>query len=69
MISHVEKPILLRELSRIYASSRMMKSEQSLVHSIIQQINKNKNGIELDQNDRNTLIGILNEHMDLAGPH
>ncbi len=69
MISHVEKPILLRELSRIYASSRMMKSEQSLVHSIIQQINENKNGIELDQNDRNTLIGILNEHMDLAGPH
>lgn len=69
MITHIEKPILVAELSRIFASNTMMKSEQNLVHSIIQEINQNKNGIELDPHHRTALIGILEKHMDCDNVH
>jgi len=69
MITHIEKPILVAELSRIFASNTMMKSEQNLVHSIIQEINQNKNGIELDPHHRTALIGILEKHMKSVNAH
>jgi len=69
MISHIEKPILASELSRICALNKMMKSEQNLIHSIIQEINQNKNVIELKQDDRNFLINILEKHMDKTDAH
>jgi hypothetical protein len=69
MISHIEKPILEKELARIYASNKMMESEQNLVHSIIQQINQNKNCIEIDQDDRYALINILTKHRDYPEAH
>ena len=40
-----------------------MKSEQYLVSNIIQEINKNKNVINLDREDSNALLGILEKHM------
>lgn len=69
MITHIEKPILASELSKIFASSGMMKSEQKLIHSIIQEISQNKNGIELDSHHRTALIGILEKHMNGVDAH
>lgn len=69
MITHIEKPILASALSRIFASSAMMESEQNLIHSIIQEINQNKHGVELDRQHRAALIGILEKHMDVCDAH
>ncbi len=63
MITHIERPILAAALSRISASDAIMKSEQYVVNNIMQEINKNKNVINLDRNDSNALLGILEKHI------
>ena len=64
MITHIEKPILASELSKIFALNTMLKSERKFVHSILEELNQKKNLVELDDEDRNTLIDILRKHMN-----
>ena len=66
MITHIERPILVMELSKIFALNTIDKSEQDVVFSIIQEINQNKNVIDLCHDDKNALIGILDKHMSVA---
>ena len=66
MITHIERPILALELSKIFASTEMNKSDQDVIYSVIQEINSNKGVIDLDHDNRNALISILNKHMGVA---
>jgi len=63
MITHIERPILAMQLSKIFSSSVIDKSDQEIISSIIDEINKNKSGIDLDHDNRTALIDIFNKHM------
>jgi hypothetical protein len=63
MITHIERPILAMELSKIFAQSGMNKSDKDIIDSIMNEISNNKSVIDLDHDDKNALINILNKHM------
>lgn len=63
MISHIERPILASALMKISTSTAMMDSDRSFIFSIIEEINQNRNVIELDPDNKDALIDILNKHL------
>ena len=63
MITHIERPILAMELSKIFATSGIDKSDKDIIDIIMNEISNNKNVIDLNQDNRNALINILNKHM------
>jgi len=63
MITHIERPILAMELSKIFATSGIDKSDKDIIDVIMNEISNNKNVINLNQDNRNALIKILNKHM------